>query len=190
MILFTLLLGFVSDFSLFSSSFSAFFGVSVFSDLLKEDFFFSSMFIPPHMRATLRSFFEVSPSVLPAPPKFCPPGGAYPLLFSWRRQQVPVSVKSVTCGVLRLMLLVVAILTNQFQIVQGKRYPGIMDIARRYIFLVVDNHAGNETPGDSAPLAQSVCTLDCCLPCFLPGIRLIETLCIFFQLLPPSFLCT
>ena len=74
-ILFTLLLGFVSDFSLFSSSFSAFFGVSVFFDLLKEDFFFSSMFIPPHMRATLRSFFEVSPSVLPSPPKFCPPGG-------------------------------------------------------------------------------------------------------------------
>ena len=87
--------------------------------------------------------------------------------------------------------------TERTKVIAPVHYAGvgcemdvIMDIARRYILLLVDNHTGNETPGGSAPLAQSVCTLDCCLPCFLPGIRLIETLCIFFQLLPPSFLCT
>lgn len=66
------------------------------------------------------------------------------------------------------MLFVMAILTKIFQVVHVKGHAWVVDILRRDVILVVDNHTGTIKPGGSAPLTQSIGPFNNCLSGSLP----------------------
>ena len=136
---------------------------------------FSANFCSKNLARTRERFSCLHAPVSKAIANQATPGGG-----SAPREHVPSGVNPVSSALLPVVLCIVAVLAQQFQVVMVQSDAWDGDILRREINLVMDDLPGADQAAGEAALTQAVALGYVAVPAGDPGSRSVECFCKIF----------